>query len=401
EITIPARGRIVLFRTQLPALGIANALLKGKSDGPFQMAVVAARNPTSDADILAVLDGGRLAPGRTYLGRLQEIRNRTVFSRVAGVALGDRYEADLSHDLQAAGPLHVPLTSTQRTHFGTRDVQVNGLASRMADSALDNVGTYGVRFDVDLHLRGSGPHELVLSHPTAPGERGPFTAFRGSLQVLLPEGLREMHVGLPSGRSVSLAQLNLRPGVSTPVRVSLVYPADATPGHLLSVVPSAQLARLREEEERQRELARREAEKARPPQQPARPQPARPAPAAPAQPAPARTAPAQAAPPRVVPDRPAPAAAGSSPPPPAPPPPPPPAPAVTDMPPPPPAAPEGPPPPDPFAPLRPPAAQYEWRPDPVVPPGAVAPPAEGDTLLDRYRRAVEAQRRLIEGLQTR
>ena len=43
EITIPPRSRLVLFTTRLPALGIANALLRGHSDGPFQMAVVAAK----------------------------------------------------------------------------------------------------------------------------------------------------------------------------------------------------------------------------------------------------------------------------------------------------------------------------------------------------------------------
>jgi hypothetical protein len=51
-----------------------------------------------------------------------------------------------------------------------------------------------------------------------------------------------MHLGMRSGESHALTTLNLRPGVVNPVRVSLVYPADATPGHLLSVVPSSQLA---------------------------------------------------------------------------------------------------------------------------------------------------------------
>jgi hypothetical protein len=158
------------------------------------------------------------------------------------VALGDSYQAQLRHDLSAEGPLHVPLTSTVRHHFGTRDVQVNPLAVRMVDSALDNVGTYGVRFDLDLNLYGSGPYELVMSHPTAGGGIRPFTAFRGSLQVETGDGLQEMHLGMRSGESHALTTLNLRPGVTNPVRVSLVYPADATPGHLLSVVPSSQLA---------------------------------------------------------------------------------------------------------------------------------------------------------------
>ena len=253
-VVIPPRSRIVLFSTAIPALGIANALLRGRSNGPFQMAVVAANAPTTDADLLAVLDSGRLAPGRVYLSRIAEINNRRIFSRVGGVAIGDSYQASLTHDLSSQGPLHVPLTSTHRHHFGTREVQVNGLATRMLDSSLDNVGTYGVRFDVDLNLRGNGPYELVMSHPTPAGGK-PFTAFRGSLQVRTPEGLQEMHLGMRSGQSMALTTLNLQPGVSNPVRVSLVYPADATPGHLLSVVPSSQLARLREQE-RQVELAR-------------------------------------------------------------------------------------------------------------------------------------------------
>jgi hypothetical protein len=219
------------------------------------MAVVAAKEPNSDLDLISVLDQGRLAPGRVYLKRIADIKNRRIFSRVGGVALGDAYQATLSHNLAQQGPLHFPLTSTIRHNFGTREIQVNPLASRMVDSSLDNVGTYGVRFDIDLNLQGSGPYELVLSHPTAPGSGKPFTAFRGSLQVQTEDGLQEMHVGMRSGQSLSLTTLNLRNGTSNQVRVSLVYPADATPGHLLSIVPSSQVAMV-QERERQLELAR-------------------------------------------------------------------------------------------------------------------------------------------------
>lgn len=243
-VVLPPRTRMVLFQKALPALGIANGLLNGRSDGPFQMAVVATRAPGSDAEALAVLDRGQLAPGRVYLRRIGEINSRQVFSRVGGVALGDRYQAGLSHDLSRQGPLHVPLTSTHRHHFGTREIQVNPLASRMIDSALDNVGTYGVRFDVDLNLTGHGSYELVLSHPLPAGGMRPFVAFRGSLQIRTLDGLQEVHVGLRSGESLGLTSLNLRPGMVNPVRISLVYPADATPGHLLSVVPTSQLARV-------------------------------------------------------------------------------------------------------------------------------------------------------------
>ena len=244
RIVIPPRGRTVLFQTQLPAHGIANGLLRGRSNGPMQVAVVAVREPRNDNDVFAVLDSGQLAPGRTYLRRLREIEAGYVFSRVAGVAIGDTYQANLNYDL-SEGPLHVPLTSTVRHNFGTGEIQVNALASRMVDSSLNNVGTYGVRFDINLNLKGNGPYELVLSHPSPNGRA--FTAFRGSIGITTESGYREVHVGMRSGESLSLTALELNPGQTNPVRISLVYPADATPGHLLSVVPSSQLARVQEQ----------------------------------------------------------------------------------------------------------------------------------------------------------
>ena len=229
------------------------------------MAVVAAEDPTSDLDILAVLDSGRLAPGRIYLSRVHQIQSGVVFSRVAGVALGDRYDASVEHDLDQS-PLHVPLTSTNRHDFGTGEVQVNPLASRMVDSSLNNVGTYGVRFGVELNLRGSGPYELVLSHPTPNGRH--FTAFRGSIGIQTDEGYQEVHVGMRSGQSLPISSLNLKPGQNNRVKVTLVYPADATPGHLLSVVPQQQLAQLRE---RERLLAAAQSRPAKPQPKPAVP----------------------------------------------------------------------------------------------------------------------------------
>ena len=243
SVTIPAGGRVVVVRTVLPARGIANGLLQGQSNGPFTMAVVASEQTSSDQNLFSVLDNGRLAPGRIYLNRIREIQLGRVFSRVAGVALGDEYRASISHDL-SQGALHVPLTSTSRHHFGTREIQVNPLAVRMIDSALNNIGTYGVRYSVTLNLVGNGNYQLVMSHPVVSGKQ-PFTAFRGSMQIEQKNTMQEIHVGLRSGESLALTDINLLEDQNTPVKVTLVYPADATPGHLLSVVPVDQFAVLR------------------------------------------------------------------------------------------------------------------------------------------------------------
>lgn len=45
ELTVPPRSRLVLLRTDLPALGVVNGMLRGESDGPFQLAMVAAPSP--------------------------------------------------------------------------------------------------------------------------------------------------------------------------------------------------------------------------------------------------------------------------------------------------------------------------------------------------------------------
>jgi hypothetical protein len=236
ELIIPPGSRRVLLRTDLPALGVANGLIRGESDGVFELAMVAAPAPATDQEIFAILASRQLAPGRTYLDQRKAIEQGVVFSRVSGVAIGDTYQASLSHDLERQGPLHVPLTSTVRQSFGTGEVQVNPLATRMADSALDNVGTYGVRFDVDLLLRGAGSYAVVLSHPEVPGSNAPI-AFRGSLELRRPEGLEALHVGLRAGESLTLTTLALRNDKPLPLQMSLVQPADSIPGHLLSIVP--------------------------------------------------------------------------------------------------------------------------------------------------------------------
>jgi len=237
---------------------------------------------------------------------------------------------------------------------------VNPLASRMLDSSLDNVGTYGVRFNVDLNLQGDGPYELVLSHPSAVGGK-PFTAFRGSIQVRTDAGSRDYHVVLRSGQSLGVTTLNLRPGIDNPVRVSLVYPADATPGHLLSVVPSVQLSRL-QEQERELELARQASERA------ARAASARMRskgkPPAPAQPAPPPPVEAQ------LPDELADMQQQTP---------------VTPMPP----------------PIEAPIAMPPDSFPQSVAPAVMPPPRVNQTLIDRYQQALEAQQSIMRGLMTR
>jgi len=194
----------------------------------------------------------------------------------------------------------------------------------------------------------------VLSHPTPNGKN--VTAFRGSIGIETDEGYREVHVGMRSGQSLPLTALNLRPGQNNPVKVSLVYPADATPGHLLSVVPDAQLAQLR-----QRESLLAAAQAAKPKPAPAIPPAAAPPvavkkPAATPAPAPVATKP------KPTPPKPRPAVAAT------------------------------------------PGWVQPLPPVPVLqglPPAVITPTRMSQSLMERYQQAVQAQQQLMNSLMGR
>jgi hypothetical protein len=140
--------------------------------------------------------------------------------------------------------------------------------------------------------------------------------------------------------------------------VSLVYPADATPGHLLSVVPDQQLAQLR-----QRESLLAAAQAAKPKPAPAIPPAAQDAGVA--QKAAPKPAPVAAAKPKPAPTKPKPAR-----------------PAV--------------------------AATPGWvqplPPVPVLqgmPPAVITPTRMSQSLMERYQQAVQAQQKLMNSLMGR
>lgn len=238
-LVLPPRSRSLLFSLPIAARGSATVLARGISDGPISLAVVATdHNPAPEA-FFAVLDRRILAEGRTYLADVHQIHQRQIFSRVGGVASGDRYQASLEADLQQ--PLHVPLTTTWRKHFGTQEVQINPLITRMPDSALDNVGTYGVEYNLNFRLRGHGLQRLLFS--TLPEARD-FLAFRGTLRIDFQGQTDYVHLAQRSGTTDTLYQFQMPPSGVADLRLSLVYPPDSTPGHLLSIVPETDYARL-------------------------------------------------------------------------------------------------------------------------------------------------------------
>jgi len=172
----------------------------------------------TDADLIAVLSNqGVLAPGRT-LSRL-DCQNQwmAVCSlRVACVASGGCLLRPVSATIFRAVPLHVRSPAPSPPHFRNpfRRPGAHQLASRMLDSALDNIAPTRERlFDVNLDLKQRAPTSWFSASDQAPGKptSPPFRRFLIGSKA--SEGLREVHVGMQIRGKPSLGSLHISPGV--------------------------------------------------------------------------------------------------------------------------------------------------------------------------------------------
>ena len=99
----------------------------------------------------------------------------------------------------------------------------------------------GVQVAFESPLKGDAAQGGLRFLPTP----GPGVTFRGTVEVSgldgpdgRPGGRRSFHVVLRSGQSgPGLGTVTLDPGARRDVRVRLIYPADATPPQVLTLLP--------------------------------------------------------------------------------------------------------------------------------------------------------------------
>jgi len=113
----------------------------------------------------------------------------------------------------SSGPLHVPLTSTPSPQiFGTVTSRVNQLASRMLDSALDNIGTTRAFWMSISISKAGGPLRVAFSASDSSWQAiSRLSRFASAIET--SEGYREVvTVGACNPESLSLGSLNIPPG---------------------------------------------------------------------------------------------------------------------------------------------------------------------------------------------
>jgi hypothetical protein len=252
-----------------PLLNGRNLQLRLQSSGPVSLATLAAfgegDQPPPPERWAALLDGGLSAKEHTPTPRGSS--GKLVYSRVSGVQVGSTWRATLTDPgkpyLSAdRAPISWPIASLERGSLGTRQVQTAELKAFYPGTAWAAHGNYGVEYDLTLPLRNTGAQplqlQLALESPIKgdqpvgglrfKAKPGPAVMFRGTVEVSGLDGSDGKATGRQGFHLVqrvgqqgpALGTVSLAPGGSRSLRVRLIYPADATPPQVLSLLPVKQ-----------------------------------------------------------------------------------------------------------------------------------------------------------------
>ncbi|MFN9644713.1 MAG: DUF3370 domain-containing protein [Cyanobacteriota bacterium] len=261
-----------------PLLNGRSLQLRFHSDGPVDVATLAAFGPEGapppPAVWASILAGG-LSP-REHVPTPRGAPGPMVYSRVSGVQRGATWTGRLTDPGQpflsaSRAPISWPISSLERGTLGTGQVQTAELRPFYPGTAWAAHGNYGVTYALTLPLRNDSRRSvrlaLALESPLKTRDplgglrfRGvPLTAesgngapsvgpvvFRGTVEVSgldgpegRPMGRQSFHLVQRLGQEgPPLGLVSLAPGATRQVQVRLIYPADATPPQVLSLLPA-------------------------------------------------------------------------------------------------------------------------------------------------------------------
>jgi hypothetical protein len=261
-------------RSPLPVRGL-DPLLNGRNlqllldaDAPVDIATLAAfgtGEAPPDPAVWSRLLAGGLSP-KEHSPTPRGASGPMIYSRVSGIQTGSVWRARLSDPGAATlsasrAPLSWPIASLERGSLGTGQVQTAELTAAYPGTAWAAHGNYGVEYDLTIPLRNDGASPVTLAlafesplkvdRPQGGLSFLPSPAravmFRGTLEVSgldspasdpRPAGRQSFHLVLRNGQEgPSLGTVTLAPGELRTLHVRMIYPADATPPQVLSLLP--------------------------------------------------------------------------------------------------------------------------------------------------------------------
>lgn len=254
-----SNGRSTMMRLRSNgAVYVANLAKRGvrNSNGTY-------RSPTLQEWQGLLETGGFAGPRDPIPTPLDPPREPTVFSRVAGVSEGAQWQAEIT-DSPNGEHLSLPEPGKAFSYIvgtlhlitlGTGQIQSAAMLRRYSDTAYFAHSNYGVEYNLTLPLKNttSQPQTVTVSLQTPLKDEGGKDLllflnprvdqifFRGTVKVNYENDAgqsqtRYVHLVQRRGQpGEPLVTLNLPPGASREVQVSLLYPPDSTPPQVLTV----------------------------------------------------------------------------------------------------------------------------------------------------------------------
>jgi hypothetical protein len=288
KLVIPPKQSQILLnlpipvRTLEPPLNGRSTLMRLRSDGPVYAASLARYAPVDSngkervptlEEWQQILDKGELSGPRDRTPTpleatsdseaLLRSADRLIYGRVAGVAQGSRWQAQLT-DSPTTQFLSIPqpgqafsygLSTLHGGTLGSGQIQSGRLLVRYPDTAYFAHGNYGVQYSLTLPLVNSTSNTqtvtLAIQTPLKDdqSQRGlrfleppaKEVFFRGTVQIRYNDD-----AGLPRTRYLHLVQrrgqqgeplvtLKMPPNDQRLVQVDFLYPPDASPPQVLTV----------------------------------------------------------------------------------------------------------------------------------------------------------------------
>jgi hypothetical protein len=251
---------------QAPSSNGRTVMMRLSSNKPIFMANLAKRSDRSPTIVewLQLLDTGSLAGKRDPIPTpLDPPREPTVFSRVAGVSQGTKWEANITDNPNIANltlpqqgkAVSYPLGTVHLITLSTGQIQSASMLKRYPDTAYFAHSNYGVEYNLTLPLYNSSSQTRTVSvsiQTPVKDEGGTDRLlflkppveqifFRGTVRVRYMddnggEKTRYLHLVQRRGQpGEALVRLNLAPGEKRQVQVDFLYPPDSTPPQVLTV----------------------------------------------------------------------------------------------------------------------------------------------------------------------
>ncbi len=276
QIVIPPRSSEMVLNLPIPVkeltppLNGRSALLRLRSDGPLYLAslgLYARQNEQGNEtapelrDWQALLKTGSLVTPRDNTPSVPGAPGPIIYSRVAGVGIGSRWQNQTERlPIPAAGEqVSFPLSTVMGGTFGTNQVQAAPLIARYDDTAYQAHGNYGIEYDLSFPLfNPTNQPQTVTITVQSPVKTNNLEAglrflspppnrifFRGTVRFRYRDDQgtpqsRFFHLVQKQGQQgPELVTLTLQPQETRLVQFSFLYPPDATPVQMLTFATQA------------------------------------------------------------------------------------------------------------------------------------------------------------------